>query len=92
MWAEVWFLDNGYRKAPPYGDTYRPHLVVEDTNEYLGVEFEAFEKPLFNEHIICRLKLPYEGVDYSELHEGVMFEVREGPHTVGKGSILKPKV
>ncbi len=85
---EVWFLDNGYRTTPPYGVAYRPHLVAENTDDYLGVEFVHLEESAFDEHILCRINLLYDDVDYAELKQGVSFEIREGPHVVGKGYVV----
>ncbi len=88
MLVEIWFLENGYRNAAPFGAVYRSHLVVKDTDEYLGVEFERFEKPAFGEHIVCDIKFLYEKVDYSRLRQGVSFDIMEGPHVVGEGFVI----
>ena len=87
--VEVWFLDNNTRKNPPYGTVYRPHFVIENTNEYLGIQFENLEKRKFNEYILCDIILLYEGVDYSKLKKGASFEIKEGPYTVGKGFVIR---
>ena len=88
MTVEVWFFDNSYREhGPPYGTTYRPHFVIKESSEYLGIQFESLEKASYGEHILCDIKLLYDGVDYSNLVSGVVFEIREGPHTVGEGVV-----
>ena len=50
--------------------------------------FSNLEKSKFNEHILCDIILLYEGVDYSKLKKGASFEIKEGPHTVGKGFVI----
>jgi len=86
--VDVCFFDNGYRIAPPFGEFYRPHLVVTDSIEYLGVQFINLEKVQFGEHILCEAKLLF-CADYSKLVENASFEIREGVHTVGEGIVIE---
>ena len=88
MWVEVWFFEST-RETPPYGWTYRPHLVVKNTDDLLGVEFINLDKSSFGEHILCEIRLPYS-VDYSKLKEGVHFDIVEGGRNiVGEGIVLE---
>ena len=89
MLVKVWFLDNGTRKNPPFGTSYRPHFVIKNTIEYLGIQFENLEKRKFNEHILCSIILLYEGIDYSKLKKGISFDIKEGPYTVGEGFVIE---
>ena len=87
MWIELWFFENS-RESPPYGWTYRPHLIVKGTNDLLGVEFINLDKSSFNEHIFCEIRLPYD-IDYSQLKQGACFDVIEGGRTiVGEGHVV----
>ena len=88
MWVEVWFFENANRKTPPYGWSYRPHLIVKDTEDLLGVEFMNLDKSEFNEHVFCEIRLPYS-TDYSQLKQGVYFDIVEGRKIVGEGLVVE---
>ena len=91
MTVEVWFFDNAYRMhGPPYGTAYRPHLVIKEKEEYLGIQFENLEKAPYGEHILRDIKLLYDGVDYSNLVSGTAFYIKEGANTVGEGIVISP--
>ena len=90
MWVEVWFFEIANRKSPPHGWTYRPHLIVEGTEELLGVEFINLDESAFNEHVLCEIRLPYPGIDYSQLKQGAYFDIVEGGRKiVGKGFVFE---
>ena len=90
MWVEVWFFEIANRKNPPHGWTYRPHLIVEGTEELLGVEFMNLDESAFNEHVLCEIRLPYPTVDYSQLEQGAYFDIIEGDNKiVGKGYVFE---
>jgi len=86
--VEVWFFA-GVRENPPFGTKYRPHLVVNGTKKYLGVQFNDLQEAPFGEHISNRVQLTYGsfGVDYSKLILNVNFEIREGARVVGEGFV-----
>ena len=96
--AELTFLSRaeGGRKNPPNPNWvperdlgYMPHVVVEGSNEYLGVRFLSGPKPvLFGEAARFEMLLMYPGVDYSALVPGAMVTVREGKRIVARGRIL----
>ena len=69
------------------GSGYRPHLRV-DGGDLLGVEFRNLEQPIKpGEQATVDLELLYV-IDYSELREGAVFAILEGPRKVGEGEIL----
>lgn len=90
MIVKVRFFANGFRKTPPFGTMYRPHFVVKGTSEYLGIQFEELEKTAFEEEIVANVKPLYisTGVDYSALVPKASFEIREGSHIVGEGTVM----
>ena len=89
MWVEVWFFGNIHRKTPPFGWTYRPHLIVKGTEDLLGVEFMNLDKSVLNEHLLCEIRLPYS-VGYSQLKQGTYFDIVEGgTKIVGEGYVFE---
>ena len=88
MKVKVRFYEGEYRKKPPFGTTYRPHFVIKGTSEYLGVQFVNLDESPFEKEMLSNVKLLYEGVDYSALVTGTVFEIREGAHTVGEGIVI----
>lgn len=78
----------GKRKTPPFGDFYRPHFVIKRTTDYLGIQFEHLDNLPFGTHIICKVKLLYDDVDYSKLIANTPFFVMEGARVVGEGTVL----
>ena len=86
------------------GDSYRPHIVIGDpsqreaiqdgnrlTEEYLGVTFHSGpeEVKIGEELRVELLLLFYPHPAYDNLKSGVTFTVREGPHIVAFGSVLR---
>jgi translation elongation factor EF-Tu-like GTPase len=69
--------------------SYRPHLVVEP-GQMLGVVFIQADvpMPLPGEKTIATVALMYEGVDYSALVPGAVFDVVEGRQIVATGKVL----
>ena len=78
-----------YKKKSPFWHIIQTTFCHKNTDEYLGIQFKNLEKRKFNEHILCNIILLYEGVDYSKLKKGVLFEIKEGPHTVGEGFVIE---
>ena len=81
---------------------YRPHLVVGDLNQlravvmnrvlgetYLGVTFvRGPEEIIAGESFQTELVLMYwPNIKYEALVPGARFAIREGPHTVGYGTV-----
>ena len=59
--VKVLFFEASYRKKPPFGTAYRPHFVVKEATEYLGVQFVNLAEAPFGEEIISEIELPYGG-------------------------------
>ena len=81
---------------------YRPHLVIADLNQlravvidrvpgetYLGVTFvRCPEQIIAGESFLAELVLMYwPNIKYEALVPGATFTIREGPHTVGYGTV-----
>ena len=75
----------GKRKLPPClnNGSYRPHLIVDGDNEYLGVSFINGAECHFDETVSAILLPIYEGVDYSKLQVHKKFFVMEGSNILG---------
>ena len=96
--AELTFLSpsEGGRNSLPlapwsnagYGG-YMPHLVVDGSDEYLGVKFIGGPRPVCGEPAVFDLLLMYPDVDYSILSPGVAVTVREGKRIVATGRVLE---
>jgi translation elongation factor EF-Tu-like GTPase len=85
MIVEVWFYSDN---RIPSGSYYRPHFIIKETDEYLGVQFENLQNAPLGERIICDVKLLYEGIDYSNLTPNTAFYIKEGSKTVGEGVVI----
>ena len=87
--AEISFT-RGSRPQLPTGSGYAPHFVVNGDQTWLGVRFldcpsdMQFGKPF---RVTVELLYP-DSVDYSLLHEGAIFDVREGSKIVATGRVL----
>lgn len=70
--------------------SYRPHLVVE-AGRLLGVVFVQAVPAKVDpgETAVATAALMYEGVDYSALVPGAVFEVVEGRQVVATGKVLR---
>ncbi|MFC5549333.1 hypothetical protein [Massilia aerilata] len=68
---------------------YRPHFVVEP-GQMLGVVFihADIPAPPPGETAVATVALMYEGVDYSALVPGAVFDVVEGRQVVATGRVL----
>jgi translation elongation factor EF-Tu-like GTPase len=94
--VEMLFLTKaeGGRDRPPVFTTptmYRPHLVVADSTDYLGVIFQAapeFVQPQVSFTATLGL-VYYPKVDYAALAPGAEFTVREGARVVARGRVTK---
>ncbi len=101
FWAEVLITllptDQGGRQAAldlcnDNPGQYCPHFrVIGGSGELLGVAFmDGPDKPILpGERTYATVKSLYEGVSYSELVEGARFEILEGPHVVGFGTVTR---
>jgi hypothetical protein len=87
-------LESGGRANPPIldGKGYRPHVRVPPHEELLGVEFiEGPDEPVepgVATFASVRLRY-YPNVSYADLIVGAEFEIVEGPHVVGHGSVTR---
>lgn len=69
---------------------YRPHLVPNGTEDYLGVSVIGVpESEAVLPGTVRRVsfELMYPGVDYGGLCVGASFEIREGQRMVGEGVV-----
>ena len=72
------------------GAWYMPHLRVTTDGEYLGVAFlDGPEILRPGEEGECEVVLLYDGVDYSLLQPGALFELLEGAKVIGGGEVLR---
>lgn len=85
MISVTFFSDK--RNTPPYLHNYRPHLVVKNDNEYLGVCFIEGSACEFNEAVSAIVLPVYEDVHYNKLTINTPFFVMEGPNIVGEGVV-----
>ena len=79
------------RESPPClnNGNYRPHLVVDGDDEYLGVSFIYEEECHFDETVLASVLPMYDGVDYSKLQVSKKFFVMEGANIVGEGIVIE---
>ena len=72
---------------------YCPHFrVIGGSGELLGVVvMDGPDDPILpGERTEATVKSLYEpGISYSELVEGARFEILEGPHVVGYGTVVR---
>ncbi len=84
---------SGGRQTPVRLTTgsYRPHFVVEP-GKLLGVVFVQASAPIVapGETATATVALMYEGVDYSALVPGAVFDVIEGSQVVAAGRVSQP--
>ena len=101
FWAEVMIellpTDKGGRQAAldlcnDHPGQYRPHFrVIGGSGELLGVAFmDGPDDPVLpGEKTSATVKgLDGPGISYSELVAGARFEILEGPHVVGFGTVV----
>ena len=69
-------------------NSYRPHLLVEGNEEYLGIEFYRSQLKSFDKYGTASIRLLYDGVDYSSLTPGTKFKIIEGANIVGEGEVI----
>lgn len=70
------------------GTSYRPHLIIKGTTEYLGVEFIQSQLQEFGLLGTAFIRLVYDGIDYSNLKVGIKFDIVEGANIVGEGEVI----
>lgn len=86
--------DEGGRRIPLIlNNNYCPHFRVIGDAEYLGVRFqienERYIEP--NQWFAAEVELLYHPiVDYKKLKGGQEFEILEGSHVVGHGTVTSP--
>lgn len=63
------------------------NIVLEGTEEYLGINFIDGEDVIFNKQIEANALPLYETIDYSALQAGTEFFIMEGGNIVGEGIV-----
>ena len=91
--VEVEFFKEGEtsRKASPNLDNqaYRPHFVVKETKEYLGVWFVEGNAVELGEKTVAIVETIYDNVDYGLLFKSdTEFHIVEGANIVGQGKVI----
>ena len=101
IWADVFIellpTERGGRNRPldlcnDNPGQYRPHLrVIDGSGELLGVAFmDGPDDPVLpGGSTNATVKSLYPGVSYAELIDGAKFEILEGPHVVGHGTVTE---
>ena len=77
------------KSTPPNLDNgkYCPHLVIQGSEQLLGVNFIDGEDVTFDKQIGANALPVYETVDYSALQVGAEFFIMEGGNIVGEGIV-----
>lgn len=84
------FFKDKRKKTPDLNSgEYRPHFVIKEKNELLGVCFISGEEVEFDKNIKCSALPLYQGIDYINLVKGTEFFVVEGKNNVGQRVIEK---
>ena len=68
-------------------EIYRPHIVINGDNEYLGIEFETSKIKEFDKEDKAIIRSLYNPDMYKKLIPGVLFTIREGRKIVGNGRV-----
>ncbi len=63
------------------------NIVLEGTEEYLGINFIDGEDVIFDKQIGANALPVYETVDYSAIQVGAEFFIMEGGNIVGEGIV-----
>lgn len=84
--------EDGGRHAP-FWENYRPHLIPDRTEDYLGVTVVGLAEdqliyPGTSAHVEFDMDY-YPNVNYRGLSEGTRFQIREGTRVVGSGTVLE---
>lgn len=79
-------------RREPFWESYRPHLIPEGTEDYLGVSVVGLtEEQAVHPGTTAEVEFDlvyYPNVDYSALCVGTEFEIREGAKVVGTGMVI----
>ena len=77
------------RRTPPNlnNGKYCPHLVIEGSEQLLGVNFIDGEEVIFDKQIRANALPLYETADYSALQAGTEFLIIEDGNIVGEGIV-----
>lgn len=82
----------GKRKTPTRlsDGSYRPHFIIKNDSEYLGVQFIDGEEFAFEKEILGIVQpIHIDTVDYSKLISGTEFFILEGKNLVGEGVVIE---
>ena len=84
----VTFFSKKNTKLPNLNNgKYCPHLVIQGSDQLLGVNFIDGEDVTFDKSIQANALPVYETVDYSALQAGTEFLIMEGGNIVGEGIV-----
>lgn len=91
IYIKIKFFENKRKTSIRFSDgNYRPHFVVKNDSEYLGVQFIDGEEFVFEKEILGIVQPIYiDTVDYSKLIPGVEFFIVEGKNLVGEGVVIE---
>jgi hypothetical protein len=86
--------EDGGRAFPPQylsGNQYRPHLVIRERKEYIGVAFQEVPAgpPAGKELSVVLTLMYFPNPMYGNLRPGTDFTVREGAQIVGHGTVRR---
>ena len=85
--AEVCFYNGKRSQLPLKG--YRPDIIMDNyPEEYWGITFITLDVDNFDVPTYAEAKFTVQESHYNEVHIGQSFRIMEGPHEVGKGTIL----
>lgn len=68
---------------------YMPHLLVDGSNQYLGIRFCELNVSETDQSITSTVERLYDEVDYSVLKVGTQFTIKEGLTTIGVGKVQR---
>lgn len=90
IYIKIKFFEDKRKTPVRFSDgNYRPHLVIKNDSEYLGVQFIDGEKFVFEKKILGIVQPIYtKTADYSKLTIGTEFFILEGATLVGEGIVI----
>lgn len=87
--VKVKFYSNARNSLPSLKCGYRPHFVVDEDSEFLGIEFLKLDLQEYDVYGEAVVKFLYDNVGYHNLTKGVRFNIIEGTTVVGEGYVLE---
>ena len=91
IYIKIKFFEDKRKTPVKFSDrNYRPHFVIKNDSEYLGVQFIEGEELVFEKEILGIVQPLYtDTVDYSKLIPGTEFFILEGKNLVGEGVVVE---